>query len=169
MLLFTSRVRNRPVSDHGIHTADQFIELSFFEEGFSFTDCKMDCIDCNWLWNIWLEFLKVVWMDCPEKTFHAVWMGKFIRSQCGSSAEGANGLDPLESHRLKRLSGPDVAKLRNATPYFWWNVATHYQALVKVDITGVTQGAISKILKQARQTGSPNQKPLGYLLAAGDP
>ena len=130
----------------------------------------MDWIGCNWLWNIWLEFLKVVWMDCPEKTFHAVWMGKFIRSQCGNSAEEANGLDPLESHRLERPSAPDVPELGNATPaYFWRNVATHYQALVKVDITGVTQGAISKILKQVQQTGSPNQRPLGHLLAAGDP
>ena len=160
--MFTSRVRIFGASDRTNSQTMEYImpanslEYHFFEERFSFTDSKMDWIGWNWLWNIWLEFLKVVWMDCPKKTFHAVWMSKFIRSQCGSSAEGANRLDPLESHRLEQLSGPDVPELGNATPaYFWWNVATHYQALVKVDISGVTRGAISKILKQVRQTRSP--------------
>ena len=29
-------------------------------------------------------------------------------------------------------------------------------------ITGVTQGAISKFLKRMRQTGAPNQRPIGH-------
>ena len=36
-------------------------------------------------------------------------------------------------------------------------------------ITGVTQGAISKILKRVRQTGSPNQRPLGHRQSISTP
>ena len=76
-------------------------------------------------------------------------------------------LNSLECHRLKQPSSLEVETMPRVIsgelmqPVVWLSLEGHRQVDI-ARIMGVTQGTISDILKQARWTGSPNQRPLGY-------
>ena len=91
----------------------------------------------------------------------------FSDVKVGGQLEKRMGLDSLESYRLKRPSGwKDHAMPRHISgKIFQLFVRLFREGFWQVNIariTNVTQGAISKILKRARQTGSPKQRPLDH-------
>ena len=152
--------------------ADQFIV--FFRRDLNFTDCKMYCIEYTWFQIIWPNFWK--WSECffskalPCKyiSYSFEWAYPLEVKMVGQ-LKGRSGLYYLESHCLKRHSGHDFAKVKQCHAIVQVKYCNSCLGSVKaglqIDIAGimgVTQGAISKILKQVQQTRSPNQRPLGH-------
>ena len=74
--------------------------------------------------------------------------------------KGRMGLDWLESHRLKRLSGRDFSKLTQCHTIF----QVKYCNALKGSLVGITRKTQRVINKQVLQTvlHTPNQRPLGH-------
>ena len=85
--------------------------------------------------------------------------------------KGRMGLDSPESHRFQRSSGLDFEKFRKCHTIFQMKRCNSLLGSFMKDvdrllhiarITGVTQCAISQILKKAQQAGSPKHMPVSH-------
>ena len=141
------------------------LELFSLQIYFSFTDCTMEYIICNWLRNIRPHLFEVVWTDfgkelpCEYISCCLEWADS-LKVKVISQLKGWMGLDSNKSHRSKRPYGLDFAKFRQCHAICQvecCNTCCDGRREVNVArITIATRGAIWLIFERARYRGPPN-------------